>query len=74
MDEIVFLEKMVELTEGEPGSLKLTDQLSEIDGWDSMVIIEFMAMADEEFGVAIAPAAIKACSSLGDLLALVSKG
>ncbi len=42
-------------------------------GWDSLAAVVFMAMADERCGVKVAPRDMRGCSTVNDLMALVSE-
>ena len=45
-----FVAKMEELLEQPSGSMTGDEKLEDMDGWDSMTLISFMAMADEHCG------------------------
>jgi acyl carrier protein len=68
-----FLRKLEEIMEIEPGSLEGTELLADLDAWDSLKVVEFLAMADEHFSVTVAPKAVSACKSVEDLRALLGQ-
>jgi acyl carrier protein len=70
MDHQRFFEKLSELLVREQ-SLTGWETLSELEGWDSVAVISFMAMADSEFGVTVSPKDIAACKTINDIAALV---
>lgn len=65
-----LLAKLGELIEkDEP--LTGQEELASLDGWDSMAVISFMAMADDDFGVTISPKDVAASKTVNDLAALL---
>ena len=46
-------------------------RLDDLSQWDSMAILNVMALADEKFLVGIAPKQISACRTLGDIARLL---
>ena len=68
-DELLL--KLDELFELEPGTLSGGEPLEAIENWDSIKILEFMALLDDTFeGIEISPKQIAACKSVGDLVGL----
>lgn len=61
------LESMLEL---EPDSITGGESLDEI-GWDSMTVVMFIAMADQNYSVAIAASKLADAKSVSDLYDLV---
>jgi acyl carrier protein len=53
------------------GSLSETQQLTDVDGWDSMSALLFMALADEKAGVTITGDQLAKARTMGDLLSLL---
>ncbi len=62
------LEEMLEL---DPESIKGDETLDEI-AWDSMTVVMFIAMADQNYSVAVAPSKLADAKTVSDLYALVS--
>lgn len=73
MTKAEFLNKLEEIMEIEAGSLKGNEALADLDGWDSLKVVEFLALADEQFSLAVAPKAIAACKTIDDLRALLGE-
>jgi acyl carrier protein len=48
-----------------------SEKLSTLGSWDSMAVISFMAMADDRFGLSLAPTGINSCKTVDDLIALM---
>lgn len=66
-----LLLKLDELFELEPGTLRGGESLESIENWDSIKVLEFMALLDDNFeGIEISPKQIAACKTVDDLLAL----
>jgi acyl carrier protein len=68
-----FLRNLEELLHLPGGSLKGEEQLRSLEAWDSMAIVEFMAMVDEKYSVTLSPAQFRRCSRTADLFALLSE-
>jgi sugar transferase EpsL len=73
MTKADFLNKFEEIMEMEAGSLTGNERLADLGGWDSLKVVEFLALADEQFSLAIAPKAIAACRTVEDLRALLGE-
>lgn len=66
-----FLTHLDELFELPPGTLTGKESLAELEGWGSMAVVSFMALADEHFGVTLSPRQFGNCTRVEDLLALI---
>ena len=53
------------------GTLTPESTLDDLESWDSMGVLEFQALADEELEVQVEPTAIGNCRSVDDLWKLV---
>ena len=71
MDHAQFLQKLQEVLEL-PESLSGSERLDNLEGWDSMALISFMAMVDEHFGRKLSPRDIGACETVDDLYKLAN--
>jgi acyl carrier protein len=63
-----LLEGQMEIPEG---SLNENERLADIEGWDSMAALLFMALADEKLGVTVVGNDIAKSKTISDLLALL---
>jgi acyl carrier protein len=63
-----LLEGQMEISEG---SLNENERLIDIEGWDSMAALLFMALADEKLGVTVVGNDIAKSKTVSDLLALL---
>jgi acyl carrier protein len=71
MDAAAFVRKFENLLELDENSILVTTALADVPAWDSMAVLAFLDMADEEFGATPSPKAIAGCRTVQDLLALV---
>jgi acyl carrier protein len=62
------LEQELNLPEG---SLTESQEVTQIDGWDSMAAVLFIALADEKMGVTISGSQVARSRTLADLLSLL---
>lgn len=68
-----FLDKITEILEIDRGTLKGDEDLDSLDNWDSLAVISFIAMADEELGMIVDAEKLADAKSVKDLLSLVSE-
>jgi len=66
-----FYRDLEVLLEREPGTIDGTEHLSSLN-WDSMAILEFIAMADQKYSVSVPAAQIVESSTVANLLAVLS--
>ncbi len=74
MDRIDFLKRLDELLELKPGTLSPEDRLQDLEGWDSLAVMGFIALADEHYSVILSPQQLASCKSVGELIQLVDGG
>ena len=74
MDRNDFILRLDDLLQLDPGTLKGSDRLDELEAWDSLAVMGFIALADEELGAAISPARLARCQTVDDLVALAHEG
>ena len=67
-----FLLMLDELLEENPGTLTGSEVLRDLEAWESLTVIEFLAIVDENFGVVLNPKDIAACETVQDLMNLVA--
>ena len=63
-----LLEIQMEIPEG---SLQESKKLTEVEGWDSLASLLFIALADEKLGITVMGKDIAHSKTVGDLLALL---
>lgn len=66
-----FLFEIDQILEYEPGTVALHDILAELEAWDSLAILSFIAMIDETFQLQVPGREIAKCKSVLDLVELV---
>lgn len=52
------------------GSVQIHQELTALKNWDSLTILEFIVMADTDYGSDLQPAAIAACKTVDELAQL----
>lgn len=71
MKKVKFIGLIEDLVELPSGSLVESSVLSDLMGWDSMAIMSFINLMDEEFNISPNPKSIVACKTVRDLMTLV---
>lgn len=66
-----FFASLHELLELAPGTLTGTEALQDLEAWNSLAVISFIAMVDEEFGVTLSAEKLRTCQTVDDLMALL---
>lgn len=64
------IDKMLELPSG---TLQGPEVLAELENWDSMAVVTFIALADSAGGVTLSAKQIGNCETVNDLITLVSQ-
>ena len=67
MEQQDFLAALERALAMDKGTLELTQTLEDLENWDSMAVLEFQAIADEEYGLQVDPTAIDSMKTIGDL-------
>jgi hypothetical protein len=70
MDRTEFLAELDSLLDLPDGALKGPEILGELEQWNSMAAISFIALDDTNNGVRISAGQIANCATVADLLAL----
>jgi acyl carrier protein len=65
-----LLDEMLEL---DAGTLTGTERLDDLENWDSLAVISFIALVDEHFNILIESDKLSAAETAGDLLALATQ-
>jgi len=72
MDDTKFLRRFESLIEAPAGSLTGEDNLAGLPGWDSLAVLAFIAMMDQEWGLVVRAVDIERCRTVGDLRRLAN--
>ena len=65
-----FLVRLDEIVELPAGSLLGDEKLEDLEGWNSLAMLSFMAMVDEQFDLKLSPRQFVGCETVNDLAAL----
>ena len=65
-----FLEKMMDILDCEQ-EITMDSILSDIEEWDSLSFVSFLAMANASYGKKVIPANVKAAKTIADLFEIV---
>ena len=71
MKKSAFLLLLDDLIEIAPGTLKGPESLSDVDGWDSVAVMGFIALVDEQFEITLSPKRLAECKTVDDLVGLI---
>ena len=71
MNKKDFLSKLDDLLELDSGTITGDEVLQDIEEWDSLTLLEFIALVDKEFGVTLSPENIKKAQTVNDLVNLL---
>jgi acyl carrier protein len=66
-----FLRALESTLELESGSIAGNETLSQLEWWDSLAALTFMAVADQELQVSISGGQLASCKTVRDLLSLL---
>ncbi len=72
MTSKAFIERIEDLLEMDRGSLHEDELLVNVEGWDSLVVLSFIAMVYETLGVVLKAPTIANAKTIADLVALVA--
>ena len=71
MDQNAFLRNLETIFELKTGTLKGYERLSNIETWDSLAILGFIAMADKIYSATVKGEDVAGCKTVEDLAALL---
>jgi acyl carrier protein len=66
-----FLNELDELVEADPGTLTGTETLRDLEGWNSLTVMGFIALIDEKFGTSVPANRIAEAKTVNDLIDLL---
>ena len=69
--EQLFMEKFSKLLDGEKFTMET--ELKFLENWDSLASVDFLGIADEDFGKELDPMDVRTAGTVGDLFELVTK-
>ena len=65
-----FYAQLDEILENPPGTIKGDELIADLERWDSLAAILFIAMLDQHFGITAEAQKVADCKSVADLAAL----
>jgi acyl carrier protein len=65
-----FLLLLDEIFEEQPGTLTGREELKDLELWDSLTIVVFIALIDEHFDLILSAEKIYNCQTINDLISL----
>ncbi|MDB4986304.1 MAG: hypothetical protein JWN04_1482 [Myxococcaceae bacterium] len=71
MKKSEFLNLLDELIEAKPGTIHGDETLKDLEGWDSLALVGFIAVVDQHFRVPLSAAKLQSCVSVSDLIKLL---
>lgn len=72
MNTQALLNLIEEIVELDPGTLNGTESLSDLEGWDSLSVVAFIAATDKHLGSAPPPASVVSARTVADLISTVA--
>ena len=73
MTPIEFYAALDEMLELDPGTITGSERLEDIEAWDSLAVISFIALVDEKFDILVETEKLAAAESIADLYALATR-
>lgn len=70
MNTTEFLLALDEMLELDPGTLTGTEALEDLENWDSLAVISFIALVDEKLGLVVEGEKLVKAKTVADLLTL----
>lgn len=70
MDKVVFLQKLDEIMSLPKGTIRGDESLESLKGWDSVALMSFIALLDEELSIRVTGKQIMQCRTVSDLVVL----
>ncbi len=71
MTRTQLLNEIEEILELDPGTLTGDEPLVDLEGWDSLATLSYIAMADEKLNVQLSGIATARAATVNDLVALL---
>jgi acyl carrier protein len=71
MDRKESLAQLEQVLEMSPGTLREVDEVRNLEHWDSLKLLEIIALADEQFHVELDANRLARCARISDILALL---
>lgn len=72
MTRAEFLMEIETILESDSGTLTGTEVLSGLEMWDSLAVLSYIAMVDENFGINVPGRKVNECKTVNDLVVIVA--
>ena len=66
-----LLQMLEEIVEAEPNTLTGEERLEDLQSWDSLAVVNFIAVVDENFGLTLEPKKIMESETINQLISLL---
>lgn len=67
MKRAEFYRLLDEIVESPPGTITGSEMLAQLEGWDSLKVVEMLALLDERFNINLDVDKILKCETVADL-------
>ena len=67
-----FIGDLAEMLETKADAIQIGSALTDLENWDSLAVLNFIALADGKYGKSIAPVQLQQCATVADLFKLVA--
>jgi acyl carrier protein len=71
MNQQTVLKQLDEVMELPAGTLDGSEALADLENWDSLAMMNFIALASDQYGLTLSPRQISGCASVADLQRLM---
>ena len=73
MEKVAFLQKLEEVMSLPKGTIRGDESLGSLKGWDSVALMSFIALMDEELEVRVTGRQVMQCQTVPELVALAGE-
>lgn len=73
MEKVTFLQKLEEVMSLPKGTIRGDESLVSLKGWDSVALMSFIALMDEELEVRVTGRQVMQCQTVPELVALAGE-
>ena len=68
-----FIGDLAEMLETKADAIQIGSALTDLENWDSLAVLNFIALADAKYSLSISPPQLQQCTTVADLFNLVEK-
>jgi len=66
-----LVQMLEEIVEADPDTLTGEELIEDLEGWDSLAVVNFIALVDENFGITLSPEKIMNSKTVNELVSLL---